>query len=95
MSTSAAIVAVFPALLIVGAILAPLFARRDRPPRFHGRVGRDDDRTARTTGSEQDAQTALYEPGQRLEASKPGPLPADAGDRHFADWKALRAKFFD
>ena len=95
MSTSAFFVAFFPALLIVGAILAPLLARRDRPPRFQVRARPDLDRMAPIMGSEQDAPAALIEPGPRDEAPNAAPLSADERDRYFADWTALQAKFID
>ena len=91
MNTSAIIVAVFPALLIVGALLAPLLARRDRParsPRGPGYRGHDlghfgiSDQGVPSGKTEfsVDDEGATYDP------------PAE-GDQYYADWAALQARF--
>ena len=88
MNTSAVIVAALPALLIVGAILAPMLARRGRSRRFR-------DRAAQPGGRDKKAQPELHERWNDLEGFNTDPLSAGKGDRYFADWAALQDKFVD
>ena len=78
MNSAAILVAAFPALLIVGAILAPMFARRA------ARSRRDADRG---TSREEDRR-----PGHAWIRDVRPPSSA-VGDRYFAKWSALQAEF--
>ena len=91
MNTSAIIVAVFPALLIVGALLAPLLARRDRParsPRGPGYRGHD---LGHFGISDQGVPSGMTESRLADEGATNDP-PAE-GDQYFTDWAALQARF--
>lgn len=80
MNGAAILVAAFPALLIVGVLLAPVLARRDR---------------SRQLGTSRDSAQALRRKEQREGPEIADVLPAFAagGDRYFAKWSALQAKF--
>lgn len=93
MNTSAIIVAAFPALLIVGVLLAPLFARRDRSKRYaHGPRSRPD----YAVGSQVSDQGAVAgRTESRLASEGDADDPPAKGDQYFDDWAALQARFND
>ena len=95
MNTSAVIVAVVPALLIVGVMLAPILARRGRTARSRDRHGPDYDETAQSMEVDEASRTTLFEPGQHVDTPGPGPVSVREHDAVFEDWTALQAKFED
>ena len=48
-------------MVIAGALLAPVFARRKRSEKYQNKYGAEYDRTVETTGSEKKAQAELAE----------------------------------
>jgi hypothetical protein len=90
-NASAIIVAAFPALLIVGALLAPLLTRRDgwrRSP--HGpRSGYDDSGHYQAS----DRGTPIRMDGSRSASEGAGEDAPAKRDQYFADWAALQARF--
>jgi len=89
------IIAVVLVLVVFGAILAPIFARRKRSERFQKQYGTEYDRTVQTAGGEKKAQTELNERRKHVETLNIRPLSANERERYTADWTAVQAKFVD
>lgn len=91
MSTAAILAAAFPALMMVGVLLAPLFARHDHSRRYpHGPRSRRDT-MERSQVSDQGTAIGITESRQACEDAVYDP-PAK-GDQYFADWAVLQARF--
>jgi hypothetical protein len=82
-------------LVIVGGILALVFARRSRSERLHDQLGPEYDRTVQAMGGDKKAQTELEERRKRVEALDIRPLSASERERYLADWAAVQSKFVD
>ena len=95
MNSTYIIVAVVLVVLVVGAILGPVLARRRRTQRFQNTFGTEYNRTVETAGSEQKAQTELDGRRKHIETLKIRPLSADERQHYQADWTAVQAKFVD
>jgi hypothetical protein len=95
MNTTYFIIAVVLVLMIVGAILGLIFARRKRSERFHDQFGPEYDRTVLTMGNEKKAQTELDERRKHVETLNIRPLSISERERYLADWTAVQAKFVD
>jgi len=95
MNTTYMIIAVVLVLVIVGAILAPIFTRRQRSKRFTNQFGSEYDRTVQTMGTEKQAQKELNERRKHVEALNIRPLSISERERYLADWTAVQAKFVD
>jgi hypothetical protein len=95
MNTTYFIIAVVVVLVIMGAILGPIFARRKRSQRFHDKFGPEYDRTVKTMGNEKKAQTELDERQKHVETLNIRPLSISERQRYLADWTAVQAKFVD
>ncbi|MDR3576031.1 MAG: hypothetical protein P4L50_19370 [Anaerolineaceae bacterium] len=95
MNTTYLIIAVIVVLAIVGAILGPIFARRNRSDRFHNKFGAEYDHTVETMGTEKKAQTELDERQKHVETLNIRPLSVNERERYLADWTAVQAKFVD
>jgi hypothetical protein len=95
MNTTYVIIAVVLVVVIVGAILAPIFARRKRSARFQDQYGPEYDRTVKTTGNEKKAQTELNDRQKHVKTLNIRPLSESERARFVADWTAVQAKFVD
>ena len=95
MSTTYILIAVVLILVIMGAILAPIFARRKRSERFQDKFGTEYDHTVETAGSEKKAQTELDERRKHVETLNIRPLSVNERERYQADWTAVQSKFVD
>ena len=95
MNTTYIIIAVVVVLVILGAILAPKFSRRQRSERFKNQYGPEYDRTVKSMGDEKKAQTELNERRKHVETLNIRPLSASERERYMADWTAVQAKFVD
>jgi hypothetical protein len=95
MNNTYMIIAVVLVLVILGAILAPIFARRKRSERFHDKFGAEYDRTVQSTGNEKKAQTELDGRRKHVETLNIRPLSAHERERYLSDWTAVQAKFVD
>jgi hypothetical protein len=89
------IIAVVLGLMIMGAILGPIFARRKRSERLHDHFGPEYDHTVETLGDEKKAQTELEGRQKYVEALDIQPLSVEERERYLADWKAVQSKFVD
>jgi hypothetical protein len=95
MDTMSIIGAVVLLLVIVGAILGPIFAGRRRTERFQSEFGGEYNRTVGATGSDNKAQTELDARKKHVESLNIRPLSASERQHYQADWAAVQAKFVD
>jgi hypothetical protein len=95
MNTTYIIIAVVLALVIVGLVLGPIFARRKRSERLHNQFGPEYDRTVQTLGNEKEAQAELEERRKHVETLNIRPLSLSERERYLADWTAVQSKFVD
>ena len=89
------IIGVVVVLVIIGAILGPIFARRKRSDKFHDKYGPEYDHTVQTMGTEKKAQTELNERQKHVETLNIRPLSENERQRYLANWTAVQAKFVD
>jgi hypothetical protein len=89
------IIIVVAVLVVVGAILGLVFARRRRSGRLHDQFGPEYDRTVQAAGGERKAQADLEERQKHVEALNIRPLSASERERYQADWAAVQSKFVD
>jgi hypothetical protein len=95
MNSTYIIVAVVLVLLVMGAIMAPNFARRKRSERLHDQFGSEYDHTVEALGDEKKAQAELDERQKHVKALNIRPLSDDERERYLADWVAVQSKFVD
>ena len=95
MDTTYIIIAVVLGLVVMGAILGPIFARRKRSERLHEHFGPEYERTVEALGDEKKAQTELEERQKHVKALDIRPLSAEERERYLADWTAVQSKFVD
>jgi hypothetical protein len=95
MSTTYTIVAVVLVLVLMGAILGPIFARRNRSGRFHDQFGPEYDRAVKTMGNEKKAQAELDGRRKHVETMNIRPLSTSERERYQAEWTSIQAKFVD
>ncbi|HLA07857.1 MAG TPA: hypothetical protein VJ022_10465 [Anaerolineales bacterium] len=94
MNTTNIIIAVV-VLVIIGAILGPIFARRKRSERLHKQFGSEYDHTVQALGGEKKAHTELEERQKHVESLDIHPLSVTERDRYASDWAAVQSKFVD
>jgi hypothetical protein len=92
MNAFAIIVAVFPAVLVVGAILMPVLAGR-RAPRFSNRPRPADVGAWDSGGSNQ--RTPIEAEDAGIDVDSPDELASVEGDQYLTDWTALQSRFVD
>jgi hypothetical protein len=95
LNTTYIIAAVVLVLVIVGAILAPIFVRRRRSERFQEHFGPEYDHTVKAMGDEKTAQTALDDRQKHVDTLNIRSLSASERERYLADWTAVQSKFVD
>jgi len=95
MNSTYIIIAVVLILVIMGAILAPVFARRKRSERLHGQFGTEYDHTVQALGDEKKAHTELVERQKHIKTLNIRPLSGSERERYLADWAAVQSKFVD
>lgn len=95
MNTTYMLVAIVLVLVIMGAVLWPLMARRKRSDKLHDQFGSEYDHTVQTLGDEQKAQTELEKRQKHVAAMEIRPLSAKEHQRYLADWAAVQSKFVD
>lgn len=95
MNTTYGIIAVVLVLVVVGLILAPIFARRKRSERLQEHFGGEYDHTVQAMGNEKKAQTELDERQKHVDTLNIRPLSVTERERYLADWKAVQSKFVD
>jgi hypothetical protein len=95
MNTTYMIIAVVLVLVILGAILAPIFARRQRSERLHDHFGPEYDHTVQALGDEKKAHRELEERQKHVKALDIRPLSVSERERYLTDWTAVQSKFVD
>ncbi len=95
MNTTYIIITVVLVLVIIGAVLGLVFARRRRSEQLHDKFGPEYDHTVQTMGDEKKAQTELNERQKHVEALDIRPLSVSERERYLADWTAVQSKFVD
>jgi hypothetical protein len=95
MNSTYLIIAVVLVLVIMGAILAPNFARRKRSEQLHDQFGAEYDHTVETLGNEKKAHAELAERQKHVKTLNIQPLSDSARERYLADWAAVQSKFVD
>ena len=95
MNTTFIIVAVVLVVVILGAILWPMMARRKQSERLQGQFGSEYDHTVQALGNEQKAQVELEKRQKHVEAMDIRPLTGTEHKRFLADWVAVQSKFVD
>jgi hypothetical protein len=94
-NTTYIIIAIVLGLMIMGAILWPIFAGRKRSERLHDHFGTEYDHTVEALGNEKKAQTELEQRQKYVNALNIQPLSVEARERYLADWTAVQSKFVD
>jgi hypothetical protein len=95
MNSTYILIAVVLILVIMGAILAPVFARRKRSDKFHDKFGPEYDRTVETAGNEKKAQKELGERQKHVDTLNIRPLSISERERYQSEWTAVQSKFVD
>lgn len=95
MNSTYIIIAVVLVLLVMGAIMAPNFARRKRSERLHDQFGTEYDHTVQALGDEKKAHAELDERQKHVKALNIRPLSDDERERYLADWAVVQSKFVD
>ena len=95
MNSTYIIIAVVLGLMIIGAIVWPIFAGRKRSERLHDHFGSEYDHTVETLGDEKKAQTELEGRQKYVKALDIHPLSAEERDRYVAEWTTVQSKFVD
>ncbi|PKN94011.1 MAG: hypothetical protein CVU44_06305 [Chloroflexi bacterium HGW-Chloroflexi-6] len=89
------IIAAVLALVVVGVILALVFARRNSSKQLQNQFGAEYEHTVQALGDEKKAQTELKERQKHIETLDIRPLSATERERYLADWAAVQSKFVD
>jgi hypothetical protein len=95
MNSTYILIAVVLILVIMGALLAPVFARRKRSDRFHDKFGSEYDRAIESTGNEKNAQNEMKDRQKHVDTLNIRPLSVSERQRYQGDWTAVQAKFVD
>ena len=93
-STTIIIVAVL-VLVVIGALLAPIFARRKKSERLQDRFGSEYDHTVEVMGDEKKAHIELDERQKHVDSLDIKPLTNEDRDRYLEDWAAVQSRFVD
>ena len=94
-TTYITILAVVLVLVILAAILVPMFARRKRSQQLQDHFGPEYDHTVQSLGDEKKAQAELAERQKHVAGLDIRPLSDAEHERYLADWAAVQSKFVD
>lgn len=89
------IIAVVLVMIVIGVILALVFARRNTSKQLQNQFGDEYEHTVQALGDEKKAQTELKERQKHIETLDIRPLSATERERYLADWAAIQSKFVD
>jgi hypothetical protein len=95
MNTTYLIVVVAIVLVVLGAIFAVVFSRRQRSKGFQNKFGPEYERTVQSAGNEKKAQAELDERRKHVETLNIRPLSVSEREHYVAEWSAIQAKFVD
>ena len=94
-STYTLIIAAVLAMVLVAAIMAPIFISRKRTERLQEQFGTEYEHTLQALGDKKKTQIALEERQQHVKALDIHPLSGNERDRYLADWTEIQGKFVD
>jgi len=94
-TTTFYIIAVVLVVVLVGAVLAPGFARRQRARRLHDQFGVEYDHTVEAMGGKKKAHAELDGRKKHVDDLDIRPLSTTERERYLADWTAVQSKFVD
>lgn len=90
------VIAVVLAMVLVGAILAPIFVRRTRAKQLHQQFGTEYDHAVeQAQGDEKQAQAEPETRQKYIAALDIHPLSESERERYLVDWAAVQSKFVD
>jgi hypothetical protein len=95
MSLAYIFIAVVLITVIMGLILGPIFASRNRLERLRNIFGDEYDLTGGTLGSEKKAETELNERKEYVKALDIRPLSVSEQERYQTDWASVQTEFVD
>jgi hypothetical protein len=95
MSPTYIIIAVVVIVVIMGAIMAPRFARRRKSQKFQNKYGPEYDRTVESAGNEKKAQAELNGRQKHVDTLNIRPLSVSERERYQSEWTIIQAKFVD
>jgi hypothetical protein len=95
MSPTYLIIAVVVIVVVMGAIMAPMFARRRKSQKFQNKYGPEYDRTVESAGNEKKAQAELNGRQKHVDTLNIRQLSVSERERYQAEWTAIQAKFVD
>ena len=95
MNATYILIAVVLIVVIMGLIMAPAFARRQRSKRLQGKFGAEYDHTVEVEGGEKKAQTELDKRQKHVDGLNIRSLSAKERERYTADWLSVQSKFVD
>ncbi len=95
MSPTYLIIAVVVIVVVMGAIMAPMFARRRKSQKFQNKYGPEYDRTVESAGNEKKAQAELNGRQKHVDTLNIRPLSVSERERYQAEWTAIQARFVD
>jgi hypothetical protein len=94
-TTTYIIIAVVLVLVILGVILATIFAPRQRSKRYQNKFGPDYDHTVKSMGNEKKAQTEMDERQKHVDTLNIRPLSLSEREHYLTEWKVVQTKFID
>lgn len=95
MSITYIFIAVVLIMVVMGIILAPIFARRKRSEPFRDQFGAEYDHTVKAMGGEKKAQAELDERQEHVKSLNIRPLSIVERERYLTDWISVQTKFVD
>ena len=95
MNSTYIIIAVVLVLVVIGALLALIFSRRQQSERLHDQFGSEYDHTVEAMGDKKKAHKELDERQKHVDSLDIQPLSVETRDRYLADWAAIQSRFVD
>lgn len=95
MDTTTIIIVVVLVLVVLGALLAPIMARRKRSEKLHDQFGNEYDHTVEAMGGEKKAHKEFEERQSHVDSLDIQPLTVETRDRYREDWAAVQSRFVD
>ena len=95
MSPTYILIAVVLIVVIMGIILGPRFARRNRSDKYKDKFGPEYGHTVESMGSDKKAQTEMDNRQKHIDTLNIRSLSFRERERYLADWTAVQAKFVE
>ena len=91
MNSTYIIIVVVLVLVVIGALLAPIMARRKKSERLQDQFGSEYDHTVEAMGDEKKAHKELDERQKHVNSLDIQPLTVETRERYLADWAAIQS----